>query len=116
MFAICSNDSDEYIEDSFENMKTVSINYDFPFPYLHDESQKVARDYGAVCTPDFFGFNSNKILKYRGRLGDPGKKMQKGGGSELSVAMIEIARTGEYKGPQTPSLGCSIKWKNVKTK
>ena len=112
IFAVCSNDSEEYPEDSFENMKIVATRYKFPFPYLHDEHQKVAKDFGAVCTPDFFGFNSSKILKYRGRLDDSGKKLQIGGKSELTEAMMEIAKTGTYEKPQIPSIGCSIKWKN----
>ena len=112
VFAICSNDAEEYPEDSFENMKLIAKLLNFPFPYLHDENQKVAKDYGAVCTPDFFGFNSDKILKYRGRLDDSGKKYQIGGKSELTEAMIEIAQTGTYEKPQIPSIGCSIKWKN----
>ncbi len=112
VFAICSNDSEEYPEDSFENMKLIAARYKFPFPYLRDETQKVAKDYGAVCTPDFFGFNSHKILKYRGRLDDSGKKYKLGGKSELTEAMIEIAQTGTYEKPQIPSIGCSIKWKN----
>ena len=112
IFAICSNDSEEYPEDSFENMKLIATRYKFPFPYLHDKNQKVAKDFGAVCTPDFFGFNSDKILKYRGRLDNSGKKYQIGGKSELTEAMIEIAQTGTYEKPQIPSIGCSIKWQN----
>ena len=112
IFAICSNDAEEYPEDSFENMKLIAKRLNFPFPYLHDVNQKVAKDFGAVCTPDFFGFNSEKILKYRGRLDDSGKKYQIGGKSELTDAMIEIAQTGTYEKPQIPSIGCSIKWKN----
>ena len=64
IFAVCSNDAEEYPEDSFENMQLIAKRYKFPFPYLHDKNQKVAKDFGAVCTPDFFGFNSDKILKY----------------------------------------------------
>ena len=112
IYAVCSNDSDEYPEDSFENMKLIATRYKFPFPYLHDENQNVAKDFGAVCTPDFFGFNSDKILKYRGRLDDSGKKHKQGGKSELTEAMIEISKTGTCKKPQIPSIGCSIKWKN----
>jgi peroxiredoxin len=93
-------------------MKLIAKRHKFPFPYLHDETQKVAKDFGAVCTPDFFGFNSHKILKYRGRLDDSGKIYKEGGKSELTEAMIEIAQTGTYKKPQIPSIGCSIKWKN----
>ena len=113
IFAVCSNDAEDYPEDSFENMQLIAERYKFPFPYLHDKNQKVAKDFGAVCTPDFFGFNSDKILKYRGRLDDSGKKYQIGGKSELTEAMIEIAQTGTYEKPQIPSIGCSIKWKNA---
>ena len=113
IFAVCSNDSDEYPEDSFENMKLTALRYEFPFPYLHDESQKVAKDFGAVCTPDFFGFNSHKILKYRGRLDNSGKDYSAKGKSELTAAMMEIAQTGTCKKPQIPSIGCSIKWKEA---
>jgi peroxiredoxin len=112
IFAVCSNNAEEYPEDSFENMQLIAERYKFPFPYLHDKNQKVAKDFGAVCTPDFFGFNSDKILKYRGRLDDSGKKYQIGGKSELTEAMIEIAQTGTYEKPQIPSIGCSIKWQN----
>ncbi len=113
IFAICSNDANDYPEDSFENMKRIASNYKFPFPYLHDSKQTVAKTYGAVCTPDFFGFNSRKILQYRGRLDDSGKNPPKAEKSELSEAMMEIANTGSHKGPQIPSIGCSIKWQNV---
>ena len=110
--AISSNDVISYPEDSFDNMKKLAANHNFTFPYMYDETQEVAKLYNAVCTPDFFGFNSEKILKYRGRLDDSGKKHQTGGKSELTEAMIEIAQTGTYEKPQIPSIGCSIKWRN----
>ena len=110
--AISSNDVISYPEDSFDNMKKLAAKHNFTFPYMYDETQEVSKLYNAVCTPDFFGFNSEKILKYRGRLDDSGKKYQIGGKSELTDAMIEIAQTGTYEKPQIPSIGCSIKWKN----
>jgi peroxiredoxin len=110
--AICSNDATEYPEDSFANMKRFGEAHKFPFPYLHDESQSVARAYGAVCTPDFFGYDKNRKLKYRGRL-DEGRTSPppKGARRELVEAMRAIAATGEAPADQTPSMGCSIKWK-----
>jgi len=85
---------------------------DFPFPYLIDEMQDVARAYGAVCTPDFFGYNADLELQYRGRL-DAGRTEPPPAGAprELYEAMKEIARTGKGPTVQTPSIGCSIKWK-----
>lgn len=111
--AICSNDAGEYPEDSFENMKKFARAHDLPFPYLHDESQEVAKAYGAVCTPDYFGFDHNLILKYRGRL-DEGRTTAPRAGArrELLEAMRHIARTGEAPANQSPSIGCSIKWKS----
>jgi hypothetical protein len=92
-------------------MKAFAAKHRFPFPYLHDESQQVARTYGAVCTPDFFGFNAKGELQYRGRL-DEGRMSTPGGARrELFEAMQEIARTGSGPREQVPSIGCSIKWK-----
>jgi len=110
--AICSNDAASYAEDSFDNMKRFAKAHDLPFPYLHDEDQTVARAYGAVCTPDFFGFDSKGRLKYRGRL-DEGRTGQphKGARRELVEAMRAIATTGTAPGQQFPAMGCSIKWK-----
>jgi peroxiredoxin len=110
--AICANDATGYPEDSFPNMKRFAEKHKFPFPYLHDESQKVARAYDAVCTPDFFGFDRNRRLKYRGRL-DEGRTNPPPPGArrELLEAMREIAKTGTAPAEQTPSIGCSIKWK-----
>jgi peroxiredoxin len=111
--AICSNDEASYPEDSFENMKHFAKAHDFPFPYLHDETQAVARAYGAVCTPDFFGYGAERKLKYRGRL-DEGRKTppRPGAPRELVEAMRAIAKTGVAPVDQNPSLGCSIKWKD----
>ena len=110
--AICSNDAVQYPEDSFENMKAFADAHGFRFPYLHDETQEVARAYGAVCTPDFFGFNANLELQYRGRL-DAGRRDPPplGARRELYEAMEQVAETGHGPREQFPSMGCSIKWK-----
>jgi peroxiredoxin len=109
---ICSNDARTHPEDSFPNMKRFAEMHGFPFPYLHDETQSVARAYGAVCTPDFFGFDSSVKLRYRGRL-DEGRTSPppKGARRELVEAMRAIAKTGAAPKQQLPSVGCSIKWK-----
>ena len=111
--AIMSNNPEEYEEDSFENMKKVAQEYDFPFPYLIDETQQVARAYGAVCTPDFFGYNSALKLQYRGRL-DASRKETAAGDvrRDLFEAMKQVAETGRGPEDQIPSMGCSIKWKS----
>ena len=110
--AICSNDATDYPEDSFANMKRFAVAHNFPFPYLHDETQAVARAYGAVCTPDFFGYGKDLKLKYRGRL-DEGRTAPPPAGArrELVEAMRSIAATGVAPENQIPSIGCSIKWK-----
>ena len=110
--AIMSNDPSEYPEDSFENMKRIAEEYRFPFPYLLDETQEVARAYGAVCTPDFFGYNSRLELQYRGRLDASRKEAAPPDARrELFEAMKQIAETGEGPREQIPSMGCSIKWR-----
>jgi peroxiredoxin len=106
--AICSNDASAYPEDSFDNMKHFARTHDFPFPYLHDEDQTVARAYDAVCTPDFFGFDGDRRLQYRGRL-DEGPPH--GARRELVEAMRDIANGRRPSADQSPSIGCSIKWK-----
>ncbi len=110
--AIMSNDPSEYEEDSFENMKQVAAQYAFPFPYLMDESQAVAKAYGAVCTPDFFGYNKDMKLQYRGRL-DASRKQAAAEDvrRDLFEAMKQVASTGAGPDEQIPSMGCSIKWK-----
>lgn len=110
--AICSNDAVSYPEDSFDNMRAFAKRHGFPFPYLHDETQDVARAYGAVCTPDYFGFNDRLELVYRGRL-DEGRTdpPRKGAKRELLAAMTAVAKTGNAPAEQAPSVGCSIKWK-----
>ncbi len=110
--AICSNDTANYPEDSFENMIKFSENNNFNFPYLIDESQDIAKAFEAVCTPDFFGYNNNLELQYRGRLRELNKLTPiRNGESDLLQAMKQIAKTGEGPKNQIPSAGCSIKWK-----
>lgn len=110
--AIMSNDPDDYPEDSFENMKKVAVEQGYPFPYLWDESQEVAKAYGAVCTPDFFGYNAHGELQYRGRLDASGRDPDSDPAErELFKAMRQVAETGTGPEEQTPSIGCSIKWR-----
>ena len=109
--AIMSNDPAEYPEDSFENMRKIAAQFRYPFPYVLDESQDVAKAYGAVCTPDFFGYNSGLRLQYRGRLDASGHAAVSNARRELFEAMVQIARTGRGPTDQMPSVGCSIKWK-----
>lgn len=109
--AICSNDPIAYPEDNFEAMTQMAEEKSFPFPYLHDATQEVARAYDAVCTPDFFGFNAAGGLQYRGRLDatrmSPGPEASP---RELFEAMTQVAETGKGPAEQNPSIGCSIKW------
>jgi len=110
--AIMSNDPSDYPEDSFENMQRVSAELGFPFPYLLDETQEVARAYGAVCTPDFFGYNGKLELQYRGRLDASRKETApEGARRDLFEAMRQVAESGRGPEDQIPSMGCSIKWK-----
>ena len=108
--AIMSNDTSEYDEDSFENMQRISTKMKFPFPYLIDETQEIAKSYGAVCTPDFFGYNKNLGLQYRGRLDESRKETIQDARRDLFEAMKDIAITGFGPKDQIPSMGCSIKW------
>jgi len=109
--AIMSNDPNKYEEDSFENMINFSKNNNFNFPYVIDETQEVAKKYGAVCTPDFFGFNKNLELQYRGRIRELSNlKPTEQGDSELKIAMKMIATSDNGPTEQYPSMGCSIKW------
>ena len=109
--AIMSNDTKNYPEDSFENMKKFAKENNFSFPYLYDENQEVANKYSAVCTPDFFGYNNNSELQYRGRILDAKKlKPMHSGDTELKKAMELISKTGKGPLEQVPSMGCSIKW------
>lgn len=111
--AIMSNDPAEYAEDSFDEMRKVSARFAYPFPYLLDETQQVAKAYGAVCTPDFFGFNAGLELQYRGRLDASRKETApEEVRRDLFEAMAQIAATGRGPAEQIPSMGCSIKWKD----
>ena len=110
--AICSNDVNNYPEDSFQNMKKFANENNFSFPYLADETQKIAKAYDAVCTPDFFGYNKNLELQYRGRIRELKKLIPvRDGESDLFQAMKQIAETGKGPEEQIPSAGCGIKWK-----
>jgi hypothetical protein len=110
--AIMSNDPTDYPEDSWEQMVRIARDMDFPFPYVLDQSQAVAKAYGAVCTPDFFGFNADLELQYRGRLDESRKETApEGARRDLFEAMKEVARTGRGPREQIPSIGCSIKWR-----
>ncbi len=111
--AISANDVVAYPQDSFENMGKMAIEHGFPFPYLYDEPQDVARAYDAACTPDFFGFNRDLELQYRGRLDASGRNA---GPSDLRRDLVEamklVAETGQGPKDQIASMGCSIKWKS----
>jgi peroxiredoxin len=109
--AIMSNDPNAYAEDSFENMQNISTEMNFSFPYLIDETQAIAKAYGTVCTPDFFGYNADLTLQYRGRL-DASRKESAATDvkRDLFEAMKQIAETGKGPLEQIPSMGCSIKW------
>ena len=111
--AIMSNDPKRYEEDSFDNMVKFSKNHNFNFPYVIDETQQVAKTYGAVCTPDFFGYNGNQELQYRGRMREL-KELRpvNSGDSDLYKAMKQISETGKGPDNQIPSMGCNIKWFN----
>lgn len=110
--AIMSNDVADYEEDSFDNMKLVAQEHGFSFPYLFDETQQTAQKYGAVCTPDFFAYNKDLQLQYRGRL-DASRKEAAATDArrDLFEAMKHIAKTGRGPQQQIPSMGCSIKWR-----
>ncbi|MEJ2760951.1 MAG: thioredoxin family protein [Gammaproteobacteria bacterium] len=111
--AIMPNDTAAYPEDSLENMKRVAEEFGYPFPYLIDESQEIARAYGAVCTPDFFGFNADLELQYHGRLDTttPSHQAAPDDPRELFDAMCAVAETGRGPEQQNICMGCSIKWK-----
>ena len=114
VIAIMSNDVNDPkygAEDSFDNMKLFSERNNFVFPYVYDETQSVGRKYNAVCTPDFFGFNANDELQYRGRLEESKMEIIPGAKKELLEAMMQVAETGSGPQDQIPSIGCSIKWK-----
>ena len=114
VIAIMSNDVNDPKygeEDSFDNMKLFSEKNNFVFPYVYDETQNVGREYNAVCTPDFFGFNANNELQYRGRLEESKMEIIPNAKKELLEAMIQVSETGSGPKDQIPSIGCSIKWK-----
>jgi peroxiredoxin len=108
--AIMSNDTLAYPADSFENMKVFAKTHGFTFPYLYDETQETAKAYGAICTPDFFGFNADLELQYRGRLDASRKEPVPDAKRDLLEAMTQVAETGKGPTVQIPSMGCSIKW------
>ena len=109
--AICSNDFVNYPDDSFDNMIKFSKENHFNFPYLHDETQEIAKTYDAVCTPDFFGYNKDLELQYRGRYRElKDLKPVLNGDSDLKLAMKMIAQTQKGPDEQIPSMGCNIKW------
>ena len=108
---IMSNDVKNHPDDSFDNMISFSKLHNFSFPYLIDETQNVAKEYGAVCTPDFFGYNKHLELQYRGRIRElKDLKPVRGDDSDLKVAMKLVAETGKGPKDQIPSMGCNIKW------
>ena len=110
--AICANDAENYPEDSYENMIKFSKENQFGFPYLVDETQEIAKTYDAVCTPDFFGYNKDLELQYRGRVRELKKLIPvRNGDSDLLKAMKQIADTNKGPENQVPSAGCGIKWK-----
>lgn len=108
--AICSNDEINYPEDSFEKLKSRAEEKKYPFVYLHDKDQSVAKSFGAVCTPDFFLYDKSLKLKYRGRLDDSWKDETLVTKRELYTAALDLKTTNELSFQQTPSMGCSIKW------
>ena len=110
--AIMSNDTEDYPEDSFENMQRIALEKGYPFPYLLDDTQNIAKAFGAVCTPDFFGYNSALELQYRGRLDAFGRDPRpKAAPRELFEAMQMVSLTGQGPRQQFSSMGCSIKWR-----
>lgn len=110
--AISSNDVESYPQDGFNEMRALAKEHWFTFPYLFDESQDIARSYGAVCTPDFFGYNADLALQYRGRLDASGRQAAAPDvRRDLYEAMKQVAQTGHGPDDQVPSMGCSIKWK-----
>ena len=109
--AICANDAQNYPEDSFEKMIEFAIKHKFNFPYLIDETQDIARKYDAVCTPDFFGYDKDFGLQYRGRIRELRElKPVRSGDSDLFIAMKQVSETGKGPEEQFPSMGCGIKW------
>ena len=111
MVGICSNDPGDYPDDSFENLKKRWTQKQYGFPYLHDLSQSVAREFGAVCTPEFYVYGADRKLAYHGRLDDNWQQADKVTRREMKEA-IDLLLAGIKPGAnQTPSMGCSIKWR-----
>lgn len=110
---IMPNDTTQYPADSFEKMKAFAAEHRFSFPYVIDDTQKIARAYDAICTPDFFGFNADLELQYRGRLDESRLEPVAGAKRELFEAMVQIAETRKGPQDQLPSMGCSIKWREA---
>jgi len=110
--AIMPNDTETYRDDSFDNMKAFAAKHGFSFPYVIDATQEIARAYGAQCTPDFFGFNAQDELQYRGRLDASRTTLVPNARRDLFEAMKQVAESGRGPDDQTPSMGCSIKWKD----
>ena len=109
--AVSSNDPAQYPEDSFESMAARAREKGYPFPYLFDETQEVARAYGAVCTPDVFVFDGDRRLRYRGRFDETRPGQGEATGRELAAALDQLLETGRVQGEQFPAMGCNIKWK-----
>ena len=109
---ICSNDAENYPDDSFDNMAKRAQAKDYPFPYLQDESQEVAQAYEAACTPDFYVFDADRELAYRGRFDETRPDGGEPHGGDLRQALDELLEAGEVKMDQHPSMGCNIKWKS----
>jgi peroxiredoxin len=113
LVAISSNDANRYADDSFANMKIRAMEKSYPFPYLYDESQAVAKTFGAVCTPDFFVYDADRKLAYRGRLDDSWKDPAQVKSQELKAALVALSKGEKPAREQKPSMGCSIKWKSM---
>jgi len=113
LVAICSNDETQYPEDSYQNLKKNAEEKKYPFVYLHDKAQTAARAFNAVCTPDFFVYDNFAKLAYRGRLDDSWKDPSQVKTRELYQAVIELSQNKKISRPQTPSMGCSLKWSKV---
>lgn len=111
LVAICANDAENYPDDSFENLKKRAEEKKYPFVYLHDETQQIAKTFGAVCTPDYFVYDKNLKLAYRGRLDDSWKEPEKVTRQELLEAILKLEKNQPLTEKQTPSMGCNIKWK-----
>jgi peroxiredoxin len=111
VIAVNSNDPRDYPEDSFDNMQRIAREFGYPFPYVFDETQETAKSYGAVCTPEFFGYDRDLKLRYHGRLDAGGRSADPSARRELFEAMKQIAQTGQGPKEQMPSIGCSIKWR-----